>query len=233
MRLAGNDIEKMIAASTAGKIDTWAAYWVLYQANRKGYHIIPTDVYAEDIGRDGTGTNTKTETHLYDIDSCLSVKKEDEWRFPPDYYIDARLTEDTLALMDRLSDKEKNKFYKNILKKWFLIHLRHKRFRQYFKKNGIFEIYIFGIEKISGWFYKEIEREVIVRAFLAETRRWEVVLGTEVLVPDGKSDLWRRDIPIIIVSSCPKELIKHIFIKNKISNKVIQFEEILDTVLAE
>lgn len=233
LRLAGNDIEKMVAASMAGKIDTWATYWVLHQVNKKGYHIIPTDVYAEDIGRDGTGTNTKTETHLYDVDSCLSVKKKKEWRFPPNYYIDERLTKDTLALMDCLPDKERNKFYKNILKKWFWVHLRHKKFRQYFKKYGISEIYIFGTEKISGWFYKEVEEEVVVRAFLAVEKRREVLLGTEVVEPDGKSNLWRQDVPIIIASSCSQKLIKHIFKKNEIRNQVIQLEEILNALLAE
>ncbi len=233
LRLAGNDIEKMISASVAGKTDTWAAYWVLHQVNKKGYHIIPVDVYAEDIGRDGTGTNTTMETHLYDTECDFSVKKKKDWKFPPNYYVDDRLTNDTLALMNCLSSKERRAFYQNILKKWVLVHLRRKQIGNYFKQHNVSEVYIFGIEKISEWFYREIEKEVIVRAFLAEAGKREVLMGTEVVVPDGQSDWWMQDIPIIVVSSYPKALLKHVFTKSKISNKIIQFEEVLDALLAK
>lgn len=233
LHLAGSDIEKIISVSITGKTDTWAAYWVLHQAEEKAYHIIPVNVYAEDIGRDGTGTNTIMETHLYDADNGAHGKKKEDWNFPPDHYIDERLVNDTLALVNRLSDKERKAFYKCILKKWLMVHLRHKQIGQYLRKHDIFEVYIFGIEQISVWFYKEVKREIKVRAFLTETIKREALMGTEVLVPDGKNNLWRQDIPIIIVSSCSQKLIKHIFTKNRIRNQVIQFEKILDDLLVE
>jgi hypothetical protein len=68
---------------TPEKIDTWATFWAVTEVLIGGVSVIPVKALAKDIGRDGSGTNTREQTtrfdtKLYDIPMDLRLPSEDD-----------------------------------------------------------------------------------------------------------------------------------------------------------
>ena len=221
--LAGNDITLMWKQSILGQIDTWATYWVLYQAYKKGYHIIPVNPVAIDIGRDGTGTNTVTQTHKYDAE--LSHTANYFWKLPDEVYLDDRITHDTKALMDLVSKGDKFEAYFRILCKWVDM-LHHKRsINDYFKETKITEVYIYGTGRLAKLLYDEIKKYIKVTGFIVEQKQKDFFL--DIPLYDIQDAERFEDLPIIITPSYDIKLIEYTFKKNKIINRLILIEELL------
>lgn len=65
------------------EIDTWATFWVLAEVLAGGVAVIPFKALAHDIGRDGSGTNTRErttryETLLHDMPEELRLPSSEE-----------------------------------------------------------------------------------------------------------------------------------------------------------
>jgi hypothetical protein len=52
---------------TPDKIDTWATFWAVAEILEDGVSVIPVKALARDIGRDGSGTNTRERTTKFDV----------------------------------------------------------------------------------------------------------------------------------------------------------------------
>ena len=84
-RNAGKDLLFMLdcVVSNPDNIDTWATFWCVMQAVADGVTVVPVKALAKDIGRDGTGTNTKEETDrfkttLHDLDFMPKLPVKDD-----------------------------------------------------------------------------------------------------------------------------------------------------------
>ena len=75
-KLAGNDLIQMatIVKNSPEKIDTWATFWGLIQAENDGVCVTPVKALAKGIGLDGSGTNCGNVAKLFELK--LSTKIE-------------------------------------------------------------------------------------------------------------------------------------------------------------
>ena len=75
----------------------------MYQISQSGYHVVPVDGYATDIGRTGGGTNSKTCTVRYDVE--LNGEKKGQYKLPDDIILNDMIIQDTRDLMDIAENK--------------------------------------------------------------------------------------------------------------------------------
>lgn len=76
-KLSGNDLVQMaiIVRDNPEKIDTWATFWGLIQAENNGVCVTPVRALAKGIGLDGSGTNCGNSARLFKLE--LSDKTSD------------------------------------------------------------------------------------------------------------------------------------------------------------
>lgn len=227
LRLAGNDIIPMVNASIQGKINTWATYWQLCQTNAKSYQIIPVRGYAKDIGRDGTGTNSKGATKRYEI--ALDGIQKERYTLPDDIVLDSRIIEDTLDLRNSAGNKFQSYFI--ILSQWVELYQNKKNLMRYFKDYNISEVYIYGTGKIAQLLQREISNSLDIKGYIVEAKTKQEFCGREVY--DMEDDLELDDIPIVITPAYDIRLITHLFRKKNIHNKVILIDEVLEYCIEE
>ena len=67
-------------AKHPGNLDTWATYWSTLELLEDGVSVIPVDALSVDIGRDGTGTNSKSASSRYD---AVMHERDGAWKLPP------------------------------------------------------------------------------------------------------------------------------------------------------
>lgn len=224
LELAGSDIPLLVRMSIMGEVDTWATYWVLHQIFNNGYHIIPKRNYAVDIGRDGTGTNTRSATSRYDIEiNEIDCK---ELTLPEEIYLDNRILHDTKNLFATVTPEKRLKSYYEILLSWINRLHNNKTIETYFFNRHIEKIYIYGIGKLAELLYEEINNRVHVKGFIVENKGQESFV--DIPLYDMQDDIVLDNIPILIIPSYDRAIIEHMFIKKGINNKLIYLEEVME-----
>lgn len=225
LEYAGNDIEKMVFSSLTGKIDTWAAYWSLYQINSLGYHIIPTKGYAVDIGRTGDGTNTTSSIIRYNI--MLDGKKKERYNLPGEISINNDIAEDTKNLVNIPENKMQSYF--NILCVWMRLYEKGTSVLEYFVDKKIFKVYIYGTGNVAEFLYHDICKNIDIAGYILENKNNDSYNGKKVY--DMKECEGMENIPIIITPSYDVAFIKHFFTKCNIKNEMILIDDIVKYVL--
>lgn len=98
--------------NTPDKIDTWATFWGVTEILAGGVSIIPVKALARDIGRDGSGTNTRERTTVFDT-QLHDMPEEIRWPSKEDIFVDPYLVaRQEIAITSRVDLIE--------LKLWFL-----------------------------------------------------------------------------------------------------------------
>lgn len=221
LEAAGGDIEKMMVASLKGSNDTWATYWAMYQINQLGFHIIPTKGYAVDIGREGSGTNSKSKIVRYDIE--LDGKVKESYKLPDDIVINDAIVQDTKDLVSVSDDKFF--VYFDVLCTWMKLYQRGENVLAYFSDKNISEIYIYGMGKLAEFLCFDISEKVNVAGYIVENKQTDVYDGKTVY--DMKDFDGMKDIPIVVTPSYDIAFIRHFFRKCNIKNKVIMINEVV------
>lgn len=225
LKYAGNDVEIMLFESLQKKKDTWATYWILYQINQLGFHVIPSNGYVEPIGQDGSGTNTICETSRYNIE--MNGEKKEVYELPDDIIIDDAITQDTVDLYNVAHNKFLSYF--DVLCMWMKIYQNKLSTLKYFTDNNIFEIYIYGMGKLADFLYHDIVPEIKIAGYVVENKRVDEY--NERKVYDMREYDGMSNIPIVITPSYDIALIKHFFRKCDIKNKIILIDDVVKYVL--
>lgn len=225
LRNSGNDIEKMVFYSLTNKIDTWATYWELYQISRLGYHVVPVDGYATDIGRKGGGTNSKTCTVRHDVE--LNGKRKDKYNLPDDIILNDAIIQDTTDLMDIAENKFPSYF--DTVCAWMKVYQKKQSVLKYFVDNKIERIYIYGTGRLAEFLWHDISSKVEIAGYIVEMRQTEEYKGKKVF--DMKSYSNMENIPIIVTPFYDMAFIRHFFTKCKIKNSIIRINDIVEYVL--
>lgn len=225
LKYAGNDVEIMLFESLQKKKDTWATYWILYQINQLGFHVIPSNGYVKPIGQDGSGTNTICETSRYNIE--MNGEKKEVYELPDDIIIDDAITQDTVDLYSVAHNKFLSYF--DVLCMWMKIYQNKLSTLKYFTDNNIFEIYIYGMGKLADFLYHDIVPEIKIAGYVVENKRVDEY--NERKVYDMREYDGMSNIPIVITPSYDIALIKHFFRKCNIKNKIILIDDVVKYVL--
>lgn len=221
---AGTDLEKMFLASIKGEIDTWATYWSLYQIDQLGVHAIPVQEYAIDIGRKGEGTNTTVETVRYETE--LNGEIKDDYNFPTEVIVQDSVSE---SIMDLLNvSKDKFIKYFDILCIWMELYRNERSTLEYFKDYNIKEIYIYGAGKLANFLWEDVRGEIDVVSYIVENKYIETYNEREVVGIKQAKNL--KEVPIVVTPSYDISLIRFLFRKLGIKNKVILIDEIVEYV---
>ncbi len=221
LEAAGGDIEKMMVASLKGSSDTWATYWAMYQINQLGFHIIPTKGYAVDIGREGSGTNSKSKIVRYDIE--LDGIDKVNYKLPDNIIINDDIMQDTKDLVSVSDDKFF--VYFDVLCTWMKLYQRGQSVLPYFNDKNISEIYIYGMGKLAEFLCYDISKKVNVAGYIVENKQTDVYNGKTVY--DMKSFDGMKDIPIVVTPSYDIAFINHFFKKCNIKNSVVMINEVV------
>lgn len=222
LELAG-DLVHYVTDSIQNRIDTWATYWALYQIDSGCYHIAPKKNLATDIGRKGNGTNSTIATNRYEVPLC---RKNGEWKFPPNIYLDKRITEDVKKLFASGSAEKRYRNYYDILNKWLGIRIGGRSLEGFFRDKNITEIYIYGTADIAGHLYDDIHENIDIKAFIVEAKTVETFRGLDVY--DMCDSVELGDTPIVVTPSHASDVIEYVLHKNKITNPIILINEIVD-----
>lgn len=225
LRNSGNDIEKMVFYSLTNKIDTWATYWELYQISQSGYHVVPVDGYATDIGRTGGGTNSKTCTVRHDVE--LNGEKKEQYKLPDDIILNDMIIQDTRDLMDIAENKFPDYF--DVLCAWMKVYQRNQSVLKYFDDKKIDRIYVYGTGKLAEFLWHDISSHVEIAGYIVEMRQEDKYKGK--MVFDMKNHSNMENLPIVVTPFYDMAFIRHFFRKCKIENEMIRMDDIVEYVL--
>ena len=100
-RIAGRDVIWMARniVNNPEMIDTWATYWCIIQATRNGVTVTPYKALANDIGHDGSGTNSQCTTTKFDT---VIYSLPEKLHLPDEVFIDNKLVYRTAILMENI-----------------------------------------------------------------------------------------------------------------------------------
>lgn len=156
-RIAGRDIIWMarLVVNKPESIDTWATHWSIIQAARSGVEVTPFKALAQDIGHDGSGTNSKGTTSRYD--TVLHAKPA-RLRLPEAISINQEMIYRTCILMENIKIMPTPTLTEFTTIEQKIVHagLNYKRIRL---DKGEFQKYKKNIDVFFRIFYNEVQNE--------------------------------------------------------------------------
>ena len=163
-RIAGRDLIWMaqVLVNQPEKIDTWATYWSIIQATKSGVEVVPYKALAQDIGHDGSGTNSKDTTDRY---NTVIHEKPKKVRLPDVVVVSQEIMHRTSILMENIkimptpSLDDLEKIEKNIV----CANLHYKNFAL---DNAEFDRYIKNIDLLFPIFYHANTNDRYVRKIM-------------------------------------------------------------------
>lgn len=216
-RNAGGDIKGLIMSNEAGKASTWAAFWTLHQVNNLGFHIYPTIIFAEDIGRDGTGTNSDVSTNRYDQIGEKGQGFSANFNAPNDVVVDDRIVEDTKDLTS-IEDDRAYKLLK--IKIVFRAFLFRRKYKEYFEKHEGVWVWINPNDQVFIWILKKI---IQIKGLIYENPAFTEIYGLNILNifnerPNDGCD-------ILVMATNKYGAPRHFFKKFKLTTRMIYAED--------
>ncbi|MCI8314815.1 MAG: hypothetical protein HFH74_07225 [Lachnospiraceae bacterium] len=223
LAFAGRDIQNAVFSNLKCEADTWAAYWCLYQVNHMSFQVTPSKAYAKDIGRDGTGTNTKSVTHKYDTELAGEVKQQ--FNLPVKVVLDQRIVEDVASIVHIPYMEDRFDYYFHLFGNWIEKLQEHKNISTYFTDRNITEIYIYGTGKAAGLLTNEIGKKLNICGYIVQLKNEESFMGKQVW--DMQDEFALKSIPIVITPAYDIIYISHLFRKKEITNELIMLDDVL------
>lgn len=165
-KIAGEDVESIIYGQLKGKCDSWAIFWQLIQNNNLGVCVQPVQSVAEDIGRDGSGSNTVVETHLYD--TILYEGEINKFKLPDEIISDDFINKEITNIFKIITSESRLQQYYELMNIW--IENLHKglSLKKYLEGNKKSKKYIYGCGKLAERLIEEVEKYVIIDGFIVE-----------------------------------------------------------------
>lgn len=220
LRLSGDDVEGTFQATMDGRADSWAVFWQMYVINNLGYHVNPSYDYTKDIGRDGTGTNTRQYTDRYQEYRFAFPK--DEYNLIKDMVVDKRIIRDILAVFSSGEKRENvTRLRREFLWRYVPALICGGKIKKYIAKHNISEIYFAGGSRLDYFSLRKLSKYVKIKGVVSDDL--EIKGFPKITIDDAA----RGKYTIVTLRKYYYEYGLHVINKFKSSAKIIYLKEML------
>lgn len=222
LKIWGSDLENYLLGNIYGRCNSWATLWGLHIIENKGYCVCPFKSLIENIGFDLTGEHCRRGN---DNVTQLNTEKVERFILSDEISISDSCVKEYEYYTKGYTKEFKEGYYKNLLYKWLICNYSGQRIADFFEKNNITNISIWGTGQICSLLIKEIGNNIYV---------------SEIIVSNKEFDIY-ENIPVVLAEEVSYSVDKIIVIpgydidsiKKKVTNSEIitSVEEIIDFLL--
>ena len=222
--ISGSDILSHVHGQLEAENDSWAAFWVLTIIDQKAVCVIPVKYLAKNIGFDGVG-GTHTIKKYSRLMSDLNDKKDD-FRFPPDIFVDKRIVRGYDIMLNDINTKKREDFYFKLLSCWIKSLQKGASVGNYLLGKGIDEVVIYGAGTASELLIDDIKNDIVIEFILVLDKNCTVFNGFPLYDFDDDIDISGKT--VIVIPAWDMEFIEYSLKKRYGNISVIGIDEILN-----
>lgn len=217
----GQDLEPTLYNNIIGKTDSWAVFWALSVIENKGLCLAPRYSFIDNIGFDGTGRHSGFNK----IKSKMYTSSIDGFQYPNSIDV-INNYENIFAYYYHWIDAfKREKYYKEVLLKWNLLLKMGINICDWFTKNNMKKVCVWGLGDIGKLLISDISKHVNVVKIIESVPLNESYGGIGICGPRDFSD--NVDCIVII----PGYDIKTINKLLDIDSKLVPIDYVVDDLL--
>ncbi len=215
----GQDLEAMLYDNILGKIDSWAVFWALNVISKKGLALTPYHSLINNIGYDLSGIHSggvKPDLKPMPVDQ-VDVLLPDEVEAVPNY-------EKVFAwFFPWFNPIDVNVYYKKVLCKWIDSINKGNHLFDWFIKNNVHNIYIWGMGELGRLVVEELQDKLNIIAIIETIPSTDSCWGIKVI---SCKDIQEEFDRIVIIPGYDIERIIKLT-SEKLANRMICIDQLL------